>query len=281
MQEFFSNIVSGVGLNDVVDIGITAFIIYKVLGFIKKSRAQQLLAGLLIVVAIYFLADFLELHTLNWMMRSTLTIAIFAVVVIFQPELRRALEVIGRSTFFRNSKSLDRDNAERIVREIAEEADWFSETKTGCLIVFEGHTSLEDIVETGTILNAEISSELLGNLFYEGSPLHDGAVIVRDGKVLAAGCVLPLTENKDLSKSLGTRHRAGIGVTETSDALSLIVSEETGIISIAEDGNIRRFLDRKAVEKALLGMFLNEGDDSPKSIFERIVSILGGNRNAE
>ena len=156
----------------------------------------------------------------------------------------------------------------------------FSSTKTGALIILERETALSDIAETGTEVNADITSELLGNIFYEGAPLHDGAVLIRGDKIFAAGCVLPLTGNKNLNKSLGTRHRAGIGITENSDAIAIIVSEETGIISMAVDGKLTRFLDTKTVEKTLLNLYLsNNEDDSFK--FSKIFDKLGRKKDAK
>ena len=270
MQEFLERSISGIGLNDVLDILIVTFVIYKLLEFISETRAQQLMKGLAIIIAAYFAADFLRLHTMSWILRGTFTIGIFALIVVFQPEIRRALEVIGRSHFTGRAKNaIDKEKAKHAVDEITEAVDSFSKSKTGALIVFERETVLQDIIETGTVLKAEVSKELLGHLFYVGSPLHDGAVIIRGDKVLAAGCVLPLTENKDLNKSLGTRHRAGIGITENSDCLTVIVSEETGVISVAENGKLERFLDRKALQKTLLDLYLNVGGQPVDKLFDR------------
>ncbi|MBR3147286.1 MAG: diadenylate cyclase CdaA [Eubacterium sp.] len=272
MQEFLERSISGIGLNDVLDILIVTFIIYKLLQFISETRAQQLIKGLAIIIAVYFAADFFKLYTISWILKGTFTIGIFALIVVFQPEIRRALEVIGRTHFKGHAKGeLDKDRIKYVVDEITDAVDSFSKTKTGALIVFERETVLKDISETGTIIQAEVSQELLGNLFYVGSPLHDGAVIIRDDRILAAGCVLPLTENKNLNKSLGTRHRAGIGITENSDCLTVIVSEETGVISVAENGKLERFLNRKSLQKILLDLYLNEGgDQSLDRIFDRI-----------
>ena len=182
---------------------------------------------------------------------------IIAIVIVFQPELRRGLEYVGRSKLVKSPfVQLDKEKAKQITDEFVKLIDHLSSTRTGALIVIERQVSLTDIAETGTILDAKISAQLLGNIFYEGAPLHDGAVIIRGDMVYAAGCVLPLTENKDLNKDLGTRHRAGIGITENSDALTLIVSEETGIISVASAGKLQRFLDTKAIEKILLNLFI-------------------------
>lgn len=281
MENFFDNIISSIGFNDILDILIVAFITYKLIGFIRDSRAQQLVKGMLVLVAAFFLSDVFGLYALNWILRGTMTMGIIALVVIFQPELRRGLEYMGRSKIVKAPfGQLDKEKAKVITDEFVKAVDAFSASKTGALIILERETALADIAESGTVLNAEISAQLLGNIFYEGAPLHDGAAIIRGDKIYAAGCVLPLTENKNLNKSLGTRHRAGIGITENSDAISIIVSEETGIISMAQDGKLTRFLDTKTVEKTLLNLYLNtEKQDSRK--LNRLISRLGGTKHAE
>lgn len=281
MKNFLDNIVSSVGFNDVLDILIVAFIIYKVLGFIRDTRAQQLIKGLLVLVVTFFLSDLLELYTLNWILRETMTMGIIALVVVFQPELRRGLEYVGRSKIMKTPfAQMDKEKAKHITDEFVKAVDEFSADKTGALIILERETALNEIAETGTELNADITAQLLGNIFYEGAPLHDGAVIIRGDKIFAAGCVLPLTENKNLHKSLGTRHRAGIGITENSDAIALIVSEETGIISVAVDGKLTRFLDVKEVEKTLLNLYL-AGSGKDIGTIGKIVGKLGGTKHAK
>lgn len=283
MKDFFNNIVSSIGLNDIVDILIVSFICYKLIGFIRDTRAQQLVKGMLVLVVTFFLSDILDLYALNWILRGTMSIGIIALVVIFQPELRRGLEYMGRSKIVKAPfGQLDKEKAKALTDEFVKAVDEFSRTKTGALIVLERETALSEFAETGTVVNADISAQLLGNIFYEGAPLHDGAAIIRGDKVFAAGCVLPLTENKNLNKSLGTRHRAGIGITENSDAISLIVSEETGIISMAVNGKLTRFLDTKNVEKTLLNLYLNgEAADSGKLKLNKLMNKLGRNRDAE
>lgn len=281
MQEFFYNIFSSVGINDVFDILITTFVIYKILEFIKETRAQQLVKGLLILVVAYFLSGLLNLHMIHWILGGAFTIGLFALVVLFQPEIRRGLEFMGRTKLTKTRLvEVDKDRAKAITDEIVNTVESFSATRTGALMVFEQEITLQDIAESGTVINADISSQLLGNLFYEGSPLHDGAAIIRGDKVYAAGCVLPLTENNNLNKSLGTRHRAGIGITENSDALVLIVSEETGIISIAKDGKIKRFLDIKTVEKTLLNLYIPEDSDDNMGMFSKLTGRLGRKKDA-
>ncbi|HWQ77499.1 MAG TPA: diadenylate cyclase CdaA [Anaerovoracaceae bacterium] len=259
MSEIFDNIISGVGVTDVIDVAIVAFVIYKVLGFIRETRALQLVRGLLVLVLITVLSDQFNLYTLNWILRNTLQLGVIALVIVFQPELRRALEYVGRSKFITPQfAQMDKERVKEITSAIIKAVDFFSTNKIGALIIMERETVLEDIAETGTKVNAAISTELLGNIFYQGAPLHDGATIVRGDRIYAAGCVLPLTQSKMLSKDLGTRHRAGIGITENSDAISIIVSEETGIISLAVDGKLTRFLDIKTVEKTLLNIYLSQ-----------------------
>ncbi|MFR7989696.1 MAG: diadenylate cyclase CdaA [Anaerovoracaceae bacterium] len=281
MERFFDNIFSSIGINDIFDILIISFIVYKILGFIQETRAQQLVKGLLMLVAAFFLSDVLNLYALNWILRQTMTLGVIALVVVFQPELRRGLEYVGRSKIVKAPfGQLDKEKAKNITDEFVKAVESFSSTRTGALIILERETSLTDIAETGTVIEADISAQLLGNIFYEGAPLHDGAVIIRGDQIFAAGCVLPLTENKDLNKSLGTRHRAGIGITENSDAIAMIVSEETGIISMAIDGKLTRFLDTKTVEKTLLNLYITDSDDNSFK-FSRIFEKIGGRKDAK
>ena len=283
MEQFVEKIVSGIGFTDILDILIVTFIIYKLIGFIRETRAEQLAKGLLLLVIATLLSKELQLYTLHWILSGLMTVGLIAVVVIFQPELRRGLEYLGRSKFVNAPfEQMDKEKGKHITSNIVKAIDSFSRDRVGALIVFERQTNLTDIMESGTIVDAEISDQILGNIFYEGAPLHDGAVIIRDGRVYAAGCVLPLTKNNSISKDLGTRHRAGIGITENSDALTLIVSEETGIISIAEDGQLSRFLDVKTVEKKLLNMYMNIDEGSrPRNVVYRFINKIRGNKNAE
>lgn len=278
MVEFFQNVFVGFRLIDVLDIVIVAYLVYKILGFIQETRAQQLVRGLVVLGIVFFLSDFLKLYLLNWLLRNFVTMGLFALIVLFQPELRRGLEQLGRRNIVSGQfRSLDKENAIEVVKEIVAAVDDFSATRTGALIVFERETMLNDIIETGTIVDARISLRLLGNLFYEGSPLHDGAVIIRGDRIHAASCVLPLTEKKNIGRNLGTRHRAGLGVSEVSDALVIVVSEETGVISVAENGNFRRFMDLKSVEKILLGVYMPQEE----TFRERMTRTLKHRRKEE
>ena len=259
MSETLRNIISGIGITDIIDIAIVAFVIYKILAFIRETRALQLVKGLLVLIIITVLSDQLNLYALNWILVNTISLGVIALVIVFQPELRRALEYVGRSKLITPTfAQMDKDKVKALTLAIIKAVDFFSANKVGALIVMERETTLNDIAETGTKMDAEVSTELLGNIFHEGAPLHDGAAIIRGDRVFAAGCVLPLSQSKTLSRDLGTRHRAGIGITENSDAITIIVSEETGIISIAVDGKLSRFLDLKTVEKTLLNIYLSQ-----------------------
>lgn len=278
MNQFFQNIVSNIGVNDVLDILIVAFLFYKLLGFIRETRAEQLAKGLLVLVLVALAASWLHLYTLQWILSNLVNVGLIAIVIIFQPELRRLLENLGRNKLISNFSGIDLEEAEEITIEIREALLSMSKSRTGALIVFERETTLTDIIETGTLIQAGISREMIGNIFYEGAPLHDGALIVRGDKLWAAGCVLPLTEDKKLSKELGTRHRAGIGITENSDALVFIVSEETGIISKAENGKLERNLNAARIDELLQSIYIAPDKDS---LPDRITKVLkGGRKNA-
>ena len=283
MERFFENVFSGIGITDIVDILIVAFVIYKLLGLIKQTRAEQLLKGVLVLVVATFVTDLMNLHTINWLLKGTVALGAVAILVVFQPELRRALEYMGRSQLMKGCFSqMDKEKGKNITAQIIRAIENFSANRVGALMVFEKETSLMDIIETGTVIDAEISDQLLGNIFYEGAPLHDGALIIRQDRAYAAGCVLPLTHDKSISKDLGTRHRAGIGITENSDALVLIVSEETGAISMASEGKLTRFLDIKTVEKMLLNMYWNnEPKKASIAFIPKTINKIRGKNHAE
>ncbi|MBR1989504.1 MAG: diadenylate cyclase CdaA [Firmicutes bacterium] len=283
-KNFIENIISSIAITDILDIAIVTFIVYKIIGFIRETRAEQLAKGLLFLVAVMLLSKSMHLYTLHWMLSSIMTVGLIAVVVIFQPELRRALEHLGRSKITSVLSEVDKEEAKHMINQMVEAVSSMSASRTGALIVIEQEISLNDIVETGTVIDAAISEQMLGNIFYEGAPLHDGALIIRGDRLYAAGCVLPLTQNKALNKELGTRHRAGIGITENSDALVIIVSEETGIISVAQNGKLTRFLDTKKIEKMLLGIYMNESNVTlPAKVFGflDITKYIKGVKDAE
>lgn len=247
MNKFFQ-IISKVSINDIIDILIVAYIFYKILMFIKDTRAEQLFKGVIILLVATQLSGILKLHTLYWILVKILEVGFILPFIIFQPELRAGLEHIGRNTSIKKlgsqSKTGEEDENKRIINEMLDAIYDLSSRKVGALIILEGETKLNEILETGTRIDGDITMQLLCNIFVPNTPLHDGAVVIRDNKIKAAACFLPLTQRKDLSKELGTRHRAGIGVSEISDCLTLIVSEETGGVSIARLGKIYRNVSR-------------------------------------
>lgn len=274
MENIIQNITAHIGITDILDILIVAFLVYKLLGFIKETRAEQLAKGLLLLVVATVASKWCHFYTLHWLLSGTLSVGLIAIIIIFQPELRRLLENLGRNRLNNVFWEIDREEAKKIVNEFAEAALTMSEQKTGALMIIERETALNDIVETGTTVDAKISAELIQNIFYEGSPLHDGALIIRGDRLQAAGCVLPLTENKKLSKELGTRHRAGIGITENSDAFVIIVSEETGIISVAENGKLKRPVQPEELRTILMSLYFQE--DSKRKITNRFTRKKSG-----
>ncbi len=279
MQQFSENLLSGIGVTDLIDIAIVAWLVYKSLGFIRDSRAEKLIKGVIILVIVALLSGLLHLYTLEWILKSTLSVGILALIILFQPELRRALERMGRNRLFRSSSPLNNKTANNITTAFVEAIENMASERVGALIVFERKMPLNDIIATGTIVDARPSAQLIENIFYKGSPLHDGALVVRDGKLYAAGCVLPLTENMDLPKSLGTRHRAGIGMTEQTDSVVVIVSEETGIISLVQGARLERYLDGRTLEKMLLSMFLGEQSEDKGSKAKELLKKIKGGRH--
>jgi diadenylate cyclase len=242
---------SYIDLMTVIDILIVAFVIYKLLMLIRGTRAIQLLKGLAVLVIASTVSERFQLYTMSWLLEKTWTALFVALPVVFQPELRRALEHLGRGEFIsRHLFNTDEDNW-RAVREIVRASEILSRRKVGALIVFMRETGLQEYIDSGIKMDALITAELIVNLFEPNTPLHDGAAIVRNGRVLAAACFLPLTENPYLSKELGARHRSAIGITEHSDAVSLVISEETGTISLAQDGEITRGLSGADLERRL------------------------------
>ena len=275
MLENLTGLLMSIKITDLIDIVIVALLLYKMFGFIRETRAQQLFRGILLIVAIFIISEVFNLSLLNWLMTRFITVGLIAVVILFQPEIRRALEQIGRRGVLRSQfVDIDKESAYATVHMLVDAVDDFSSSKTGALIAIERETMLNDIIETGVVVDSEISVRLLGNLFYEGSPLHDGAVIIRGDRIYAASCVLPLTSRTSIGKNLGTRHRAGVGLSEVSDAFVIIVSEETGAISVAVNGVLRRFLDLKTLEKMLLDIYIPSGENN--DILSRI--LKGGKR---
>lgn len=253
-------------ITDVIDILVMTFIIYKLIVLVRETRAAQLAKGLVVLLIFSRVAQGLNLYTVNWLLSNIFTVGLILIIVVFQPELRRGFEKLGRSnnwfTRFTNIKSKSYElKTDEIVNAVASMA----RQEIGALIVIEDTTSLRDVEESGTILNSEISSELLINIFFPKSPLHDGAVLIRDEKIVSAGSILPLSQNFTISKELGTRHRAALGMSEKSDAFIIVVSEETGVITTVHNGQLSRNLDRETLKETLNKLFA----DQDKSIFSK------------
>src|SRR3954454_3156563 len=229
-------------LASIVDIALVWYVIYKLINVIRGTKAVQLLKGILVILLVRVVSEFLGFQTLSWMMEQVITYGFLAIIIIFQPELRRALEQLGRGKFFSRSSNLDDDNQEKTVEAIVKATDYMAKRRIGALISIEKETGMGDYIETGIQLNSNISSELLINIFIPNTPLHDGAVIIQKNYVSAAACYLPLSESPFISKELGTRHRAALGISEVTDSVTVIVSEETGNISLSKNGELHRNL---------------------------------------
>lgn len=272
------NFIRVLRINDLVDVFVVAVAVYYFMMAIRGTRAVQLVKGILLIVVVYMTSSLLRLHTLNYILSALVQVAMFGVIVIFQPELRTLLEKMGRLKVgyvlgIAADPFGERQDMETMIDNIAGASAEMSKTHTGALIVIERHTRLGEYMNSGTPLNAIVSKELLKNIFVPNTPLHDGAVIIRDNRIITAGCVLPLTANTNLTSELGTRHRAALGLSEASDALVIVVSEETGKISIAVNGSLTRNLTELTLKKALTKLLvLNENgeSDSVKKIFRKI-----------
>lgn len=253
---------------NLIDIAIVAYIFYKLFMLIQKTRAEQLVKGIILILVVMKLSEILGLLTLYWIIQNTLTVGLIALIIIFQPELRKALEHLGRSKVFSKKFFEDDEELEKVVDEVVIAAVNLSNSKTGALMIIEQDTGLNDYVESGTKIDGLVSSQLLENIFVENTPLHDGAVIIRRDRVVAASCVLPLTEQM-VSKELGTRHRAAIGITETCDAIAVVVSEETGTISISINGKLIRGYNGERLKK-VLNNIIKKNTEVDTTIFKRV-----------
>ena len=259
----FVLVMKGFRFVDVLDILAVAFLIFSVVRFVRQTRAKQLVGGIVILLLIWLISELLGMTVLSVVMKAVVDSGIIVLVIVFQPELRNALEMVSR-TNFSFTKKWPETNAlvSDCIDQICDACEVMHLSKTGALIVFERQTMLEDIVKTGTVLDAEARKELICNIFYPKTPLHDGAMIVRNGRLCAAGCILPLSQNTLISKDLGTRHRAALGMSETSDALVIVVSEETGTISVAERGGLRRNYTAQELRARLRSTLLPETEDT-------------------
>lgn len=279
MQDFYVSIlnaIKNISIWSVLDIIVVSFIFYKGYMLMKETRAEQLLKGMVFIVALIPVSYILRLDMLNFILNKTLTIGVLAMIIIFQPEIRRVLEHLGRSTFDDIHTSQSTESRNEVVNEIVTAVENLAATKTGALIAIEQGTGLGEIISSGTILDAKVTSALLENIFVVNTPLHDGATIIRKDRIHASGCVLPLTTNNSINKKLGTRHRAAMGLSENSDALVIVVSEETGVISLAVNGRLTRNYDKEKLKVILLKIMENRDKKKVKSAGERVKTWIMG-----
>ena len=255
-----------IGFFDVLDMAIVAFVVYHIFRFVRRSRSGQVVKAILLIVVALGVANLLQLQVVSFVLNNAVELGFIALVIIFQPEIRRFLEQMGsgkiKEIFVQ--ETID-DELEYAIRETVEAYTSLSKDKVGALMVFERKTMLDDVLKTGTPLDARVSAELLKNLFWNKAPLHDGAVIVRNGRIVGAGCMLPMSGNVNISRDLGMRHRAGIGISENSDAVVALVSEETGSISVAINGMLKRHLAPATLEQMLRNELMPKQEESKPS----------------
>lgn len=263
---------------DVIDIVVVAYFLYRLFLMLKNTRAATLGKGLMVLIGFTLICRWLNLHVISWLLEKSMTVIMVALPVVFQPELRRALEQIGRGKLFHKGSELDEQELEEMLDSVAHATKVMSKNKVGALMVFERATGLAERIETGVPIDGLVSSGLLQNIFVKDTPLHDGAVIIRGNRVVAACCLLPLTENRNLSQELGTRHRAAIGMSEQSDAMILVVSEETGTISIARNGELMRYLTVDDVKEILRTAIFRPHAAVKNSSVDKIKSLWGGEK---
>ena len=275
------NILSAIGIADIIDILIVAYIIYRAIWFVRKTNSYNLAKGIMVILLALLASYVFDLRMIYFLLSHAVEIGLLALVVLFQPELRRLLERMGRS--FSATRTASTPELETAIAETVQACVDMAASRTGALIIFQRSVSLTSIMATGTIVNADVSAELLKNMFFNKAPLHDGAAIIRDARLAAAGCVLPLTAQTNLSKELGMRHRAGIGLSEQSDAVVIIVSEESGAISVALDGMLKRHLSGPKLDEILHEELIVE--EAGKGGWQRFAEILTkglrGNRDEE
>ena len=276
-----SNSISGavnylltIGISDFIDIIIVAYLIYKAIWFLRKTNSFNLAQGLLVLLVVLWLSEVFRLTMINNLLRKAVELGLIALLILFQPELRRILERMGSS--FHSGKAASSTAMDMAIAQTVLACGDMSASRTGALIIFERNVNLNNIMSTGTIINSDTTAELIKNIFYNKAPLHDGAMIVRNGRIAAAGCVLPLTQSTNLSKELGMRHRAGIGLSEQSDAVVIIVSEESGSISMAIDGMLKRHLSPPMLDKLLHSELIQDDDEQDKRNLRSIINKLFG-----
>ena len=267
-----------IGILDIIDIVVVAYFLYRVYLMLKNTRAATLVKGLLVLVGFMIICRAVNLHVISWLLEKSMTVIMVALPVVFQPELRRALEQIGRGKLFRKGSELDEQELNAMLDDVANATKAMSASKVGALMVFERATGLVERIETGVPIDGVVSSGLIQNIFAKDTPLHDGAVIIRGNRIVAACCLLPLTENRNLSQELGTRHRAALGMSEQSDAMVLVVSEETGAISIARNGELMRYLTVEDVKAILRNAIIQPHAAVKDNLLDKIKGMLGGEK---
>ena len=275
--ELLVYVVTNIRIVDILDILVIAFLIYKCIDFFRKTRGGQLVKGLILLLIMSLVAQWLDMVTVNWIMVRIIDSLLIIAVVIFHPEIRRVLERVGTSKLGLLGKGsvtdAEEENLSKCIDAACKAAGTMQEQKCGALMVFERNTQLGEIISTGTLVDAEATSPLICNIFYPKSPLHDGGMILRNGRVYAAGCILPLTQNTHLSRELGTRHRAAVGMSENSDAVAVVVSEETGNISLAVNGELRRGFDAITLHNELAELLIDTTETNT-GFFARVVGLL-------
>lgn len=274
------NILSTIRVFDVIDILIVAYLIYEAIWLIRRTNSYNLTKGLVLLLAVWVLAEIFSLHMISSLLRKAVELGLIVLVILFQPEIRRVLERMGSS--LTTNRVVGGPEIETCIAQTVQACKEMSESHTGALIIFERNVKLNTIIATGTVVNADVSAELMKNMFFNKAPLHDGAVIIRSGRLAAAGCVLPLTQSTKLSKELGMRHRAGIGLSEQSDAVVVIVSEETGAISMAIDGMLKRHLSAAMLDKLLHSELVVEEEKKsrrPGAVLSALLSRVKGGQN--
>ncbi|MBO5047311.1 MAG: diadenylate cyclase CdaA [Clostridia bacterium] len=260
MEKLFNNIkylFQEFGFIDVLDILLVSVIIFYIVKFIRERRASKLAIGVVIVIGVLIVSEILEMRAMSFLLSNVVQVGLIALVILFQPELRAALEKVGSSSFktFKNTISKDKEHAKGDnIANICQAVSELAREYTGALIIIERNTPLGDIIKTGTVINADICVEMLKNIFFNKAPMHDGAVVIHNNRIYAAGCFLPMSKNDDIIKDLGTRHRSAIGMSEESDAVVIVVSEETGTISIALNGELRRNYDYNSLKHELTSL---------------------------
>jgi diadenylate cyclase len=289
MSSFFDNVdllwdrlvalFSSFAVTDILDIALVAFLVFNAIKMLRETRGIQIVKGLILLGVVYFIIDLLNMQASTYLFKTLLSDFIIVVIILFTPEIRHALETMGRRNFaFLNFFGAQQGDAmyernKKAVLEVCKACNEMSEEKIGALIVFERNTMLGDVIKTGTLLDAKITRDLVGSIFFPNSPLHDGGLVIRDGKAYAAACIFPLSDTENLSSHLGTRHRAAVGITEKSDAVAIVVSEETGHISIAYEG----YLERNVSDGVLLERIMNyilpqKNENDARSLLSKILA---------